>query len=164
MGSPLRRCFYARLRNNQFIIVTDSSDPIPPTDELTPRQWARRDRFVRILVISTGILFCAMVGLLFFKWLITNEPSSVAIVNLGPNLIGATAIIDGVSLDQPYRSAADPQTGSARFFLGPGRYTLRILYGQESRVLFETDFVMPANRAIKFDLADQLSPATQPSK
>lgn len=131
---------------------------------MTPQQWARRGVFVRFLVIVTWALFVAMVGLLFYRWLITNEPSSVAVVNAGTELAGAVVIVDGVGLAAPYQSKIDALTGAARFFLGPGRYTVRVLSKDQQQTLYEAEFTMPPNRAVQFDLVKWLSPATQPSK
>lgn len=92
--------------------------------------------FMRGVIAATLALCVAMVWVLFDGWVKVQQPSSMVGIYGGKELAGATVTIEAFFLPKPYEIVLD-ENGSGRFFPQPGRYQLRVFYGESHEVAFK---------------------------
>jgi len=146
-----------------------AGDSATPLDG-PPRGAPERGAPVRLVIIGTGVLFVAMVGALYYRWVTTVVPTSIlsvygnerldgAVVTVAPAGAGAPAAAtsrhSSATMEQsemrPLVAVLDKQHGyGANFYLEPGVYraTLRL----EGRTLSTPEFSLGPRQIYKWDL------------
>ncbi|HEX8523089.1 MAG TPA: hypothetical protein VF669_12600 [Tepidisphaeraceae bacterium] len=98
-----------------------------PTTPPAESGLAASPRFVRFSILLTLLLFMATVALIGYRWMVTNEPSAILIIDGSSALNGAE--IEVQSLDEPTKfkvAFGEADRISMPFYLDPGAYLVRI--------------------------------------
>jgi hypothetical protein len=124
--------------------ATDEIDPATPA---TPRRVV-----VRFWVAVTVVVFVATVGLLFWRWAINREPTSVIVVEGTPRFDGVDVQLRGPALPEPYAATLSARNDfRVPLFVDRGVYVLRL--ARADQTLLETEVIVGRREGRRFDLS-----------
>jgi hypothetical protein len=114
--------------------------------------------FVRLWIAVAVLIFLGAIALIAYRWLVTEEPSSVLILDGSPALRGAEAQVQRPDQLEPFKSVfGDPVGFSLPFYLDPGTYQVRVMMNGEQ--IFQTEVTLPIRYLQRLDLTKLEPPA-----
>jgi hypothetical protein len=117
--------------------------------------------FVRVWIALAVIFFLGALLMIAYRWMVTEEPSSVLIIDASPALKGAEAQVKRADQLEPYKSTFGDELGfSLPFYLDPGTYEVRIMMNGEK--IAQADVVVPSHYMQRLDLT-KLEPPSSPT-
>lgn len=134
--------------------MTEIATTSPPIEKRS-RWW-----FVHASIVAAFVLFFIFVGILYWRWLLTPEPTSIIRIAPGNDaLAGAIVRIEGGDLSVPIEiELTEENDYGTRIYLVPGDYRMEVRR-PDGTVLFREGFAMGAYYVRTFNLRD---PRAQP--
>jgi hypothetical protein len=140
-------------------VTTNAGSGLPSTDPNAPPP-----RSSAILGVAlTAALTTLLLGLLFYRSLVTPVPSSKLIVRADDSWASVRLIITGGGLSEPRETGIVPLGGYiVPFYLDPGVYTLHVRDPRSDADLYSRQVELGANSVEEIDLTELVG-TTRPS-